>query len=73
MSPPLPLVTARVVIKAIERRGFVQKNRRGSHIVFKHSDGRRTTVIDHGSKPVDRSVLKKIMRDTGISVEDLEA
>ncbi len=71
MSPRLPLVTARVVIKAIEKKGFVFKNQRGSHMVYKHPDGRRTTIIDHGSKPMDRSVLKRIIRDTGITIEDL--
>ncbi|NQU06435.1 MAG: type II toxin-antitoxin system HicA family toxin [Calditrichaeota bacterium] len=72
MSPKLPFVPARVVIKAIERKGFVFKRQRGSHKVYKHPDGRRTTVIEHGSKPLDRSVLRRIMRDTEIRIEDLK-
>ncbi len=72
MTPKLLLVPARVVIKAVERKGFIFKRQRGSHKVYKHKDGRRTTVPDHGNKPLDRSVLKRIMRDTGITNEDLK-
>ena len=72
MTPKLLLVPARVVIKAVERKGFIFKRQRGSHKVYKHTDGRRTTVPDHGNKPLDRSVLKRIMRDTGITNRDLK-
>ena len=72
MSPKLPLVTARVVIKVIERKGFIFKRQRGSHKVYKHPDGRRTTVIEHGSEPLDRSVLRRIIRDADITIEDLK-
>ena len=71
MTPKLPIVTAKIVIKAVERKGFIFKNQRGSHKVYKHPDGRRTTIIEHGNTPLDRSVLKRIIRDTGISVDDL--
>jgi predicted RNA binding protein YcfA (HicA-like mRNA interferase family) len=71
LTPPLPLVQARVVIKAVERKGFRLKNRRGSHCVYKHADGRRTTIVDHGSKLVDRSILKRVIADTGITLEDI--
>jgi predicted RNA binding protein YcfA (HicA-like mRNA interferase family) len=68
----LPQVSAKAVIRAIELKGFRFKNRRGNHIVYKNPDGRRTTVIDQGNKPLDRSVLKWIIKDTGISPEDLK-
>ena len=71
MTPELPLVSAQVVIKAIERKGFIFKNQRGSHKVYKHPDGHRTTIPDHGNKPLDRSVLRRIIRDTNITVDDL--
>ena len=72
MTLKLPQVPARKLVKAIERKEFKFKNQMRSHKVFKHPDGRRTTVIDHGNTPVNKSVLKRIMRDTGIEVEDLK-
>ncbi|MBC8466055.1 hypothetical protein H8D57_03420 [bacterium] len=36
-----------------------------------HPDGRRTTIIEHGSTPLNRSVLKRIMHDAGITIGDL--
>jgi predicted RNA binding protein YcfA (HicA-like mRNA interferase family) len=41
----------------------------GSHLVLKHSDGRRTTVPVH-SKDIPKGTLLAIIKDAKISKED---
>jgi predicted RNA binding protein YcfA (HicA-like mRNA interferase family) len=40
-------LTAREIITALIRDGFVLHNRRGSHQRYRHADGRRVTVTFH--------------------------
>lgn len=40
-------LTAREVINALIRDGFVPHNQRGSHQRYRHADGRRVTVTFH--------------------------
>ena len=40
-------LTAREIIDALNRDGFVFYNQRGSHQRYRHADGRRVTVTFH--------------------------
>jgi len=40
-------LTARGLIKALERDGFYRKRQRGSHHRYAHADGRKVTVTFH--------------------------
>jgi predicted RNA binding protein YcfA (HicA-like mRNA interferase family) len=40
-------LTAREIINALTRDGFVFYNQRGSHQRYRHADGRRVTVTFH--------------------------
>jgi predicted RNA binding protein YcfA (HicA-like mRNA interferase family) len=40
-------LTARQIINALTRDGFVFYNQRGSHQRYRHTDGRRVTVTFH--------------------------
>jgi predicted RNA binding protein YcfA (HicA-like mRNA interferase family) len=71
MSPRLPALTARQVLAVLHRHGFVQVRQSGSHIVLKHPDGRRTTVPLHRGRNLGRGLLRQIMRDAQLDVEDL--
>ena len=42
-------LTARQIIRALRRDGFVLLRQRGSHQRYSHSDGRRVTVTYHRS------------------------
>lgn len=67
--PKLPVIKDRQFIKAIKMLGFVEHQERGtSHLVFKHPDGRRTTVARHQGKDIPRGTLRAIIRDLNISI-----
>ena len=69
----IPILKPDQLIRAIEKLGFnrTRKSRSG-HLRYCHPDGRRTTVPVHKGKTISRGLLRKIMRDVDISVEELK-
>jgi len=70
--PKLPRITARDIIAVLERAGFTLARQSGSHKIYKNAAGKRATVPYHASKTLHPKVLKSILRDANLSVEDLE-
>jgi predicted RNA binding protein YcfA (HicA-like mRNA interferase family) len=64
----LPLLSGRQVRAALGRLGFVEIDRRGSHVKMEHRDGRRIVFPFHHE--VDRYTLKGALRDADIRIED---
>lgn len=69
--PELPRMTAKEIIAVLERRGFFLARQSGSHRIYKNSEGRRTTVPYHARKTLHPKVLKSILRDADIPIEEL--
>ena len=72
MSEKLPRVTASEIIKVLEKRGFVLARQSGSHKIYKNAEGRRATVSFHSAKILHPKVLKSIMNEADLSLEDLK-
>lgn len=66
----LPSLTGPEVGEVLVLFGFEEVRRRGSHARFRHDDGRVTTVPMHTGDIVGRGLLRKILRDAGLSRED---
>lgn len=64
----LPLLSGRDVLKALERLGFAEIHRKGSHVKMKHADGR--IIVFPFQDEVDRYTLKGALRDASIEIED---
>jgi predicted RNA binding protein YcfA (HicA-like mRNA interferase family) len=64
----LPLLSGRQVLAALQRLGFVEIHRRGSHVKMEHADGRRIVFPCHDE--VDRYTLKGALRDATVSEEE---
>ena len=64
----LPLLSGRQVHAALERLGFVEIHRKGSHVKMEHPDGRRIVFPYHDE--VDRYTLKGALRDATVPVEE---
>lgn len=60
------------VVRVLERLGFQRIRQSGSHAVFRHPDGRWTTVPIHPGRDVARGTLHKILRDAGVTQEEFE-
>ena len=57
-----PTLSFRDLIKRVTKLGFKKVRQKGSHIRFVHSDGRKTTIPDHGNKDVPHGLFIKIVR-----------
>lgn len=68
--PKLPVIRHQQLIRVLKKLGFLEHPERGSsHLVFKHPDGRITTVARHaGDFP--RGTLRGILHDIIISPEE---
>ena len=66
----MPMLKSRDVIKVLEKLEFVELRKKGSHIFFKHKDGRATIVPKHGGEDIGRGLLRQILREINISPED---
>lgn len=68
----LPILKPEELIKALEKMGFFcSRKSKGSHFRYRHRDGRKTTVLVHKGKDIGRGLLRKILRDVEISVQEL--
>ena len=71
MTGPLPVVSGRKAIKALQRAGFVIDRIVGSHYVLADPNDptRAVTVPYHGSKDLKPGTLRSIIRQSGLTVE----
>ncbi len=71
MSPKLPRVGCRQLVRALKRAGFEELRQRGSHLHLRRaSDGKRVTVPVHQGRTVPVGTLRAILRDADIGVEE---
>jgi predicted RNA binding protein YcfA (HicA-like mRNA interferase family) len=67
----LPVLRAREVCSILEGLGFVFVRQRGSHMQYRHPDGRGTTVPNHPGRDISPILLRQIARDIGMTAEQL--
>ncbi|HEY1254822.1 MAG TPA: type II toxin-antitoxin system HicA family toxin [Terracidiphilus sp.] len=67
----LPRLKGRELVRALESMGFTVDRTRGSHLFIKHADGRATTVPIHSGETIGPGLLRAILRDVEISVDEL--
>ncbi len=67
----VPVLPPQEVIRLLRALGFEEVRQRGSHKQFRHADGRATTVPFHKGRDIAPSLLRKIARDIGVTVEQL--
>jgi predicted RNA binding protein YcfA (HicA-like mRNA interferase family) len=71
--PKVPVLKPREVVAILLALGFTCVRQRGSHMQFRHPDGRGTTVPDHAGRDISPSLLRKIARDIGMTAEEFVA
>lgn len=67
----LPRVKGREIVRALEKVGFVTQRTRGSHVFIKHPDGRATVVPIHAGETIGPGLLRAILRDVELSIDEL--
>ncbi len=65
----LPVLKPREVCRILESLGFSMVRQRGSHVQYRHTDGRGTTVPNHAGRNISPILLRQIARDIGMTAE----
>ena len=68
--PKLPVISGPEAVKALQRAGFVVRRQSGSHVVL--TSGERTISVPvHGGRDLKPGTLRSIIRDAGLTADDL--
>ena len=69
----LPMLSAREVIKILNKIDFRFIRQEGSHMFFEHPDGRTTIIPNHPGRDIGRGLLNKIIKhDMKLARDDFE-
>jgi len=66
----VPVLKPNKVVSILEGLGFLEVRQKGSHKQFHHPDGRGTTVPFHAGRDISPILLKKIVKDIRLTVEE---
>lgn len=67
----VPVLKPREVSRMLKSLGFQEVRRKGSHVQFRHADGRGTTLPFHKGRDVSPILLRKIATDIGLTVDEI--
>lgn len=66
----LRIIDARKMEKLLFRLGFERVRQKGSHVFYRHLDGRTTSVPHHPGRDLARPLIKEILRETELNIEE---
>ena len=66
----LRIVDASAIEKLLFRLGFARVRQRGSHVFYRHPDGRTTTVPHHGGRDLARPLIREILREIELTPQE---
>ena len=65
--PRLVPVDARVMERVLQNLGFARVRQKGSHVFYRHADGRTTTVPHHKRRDLAVPLVRAILADIQLS------
>ncbi len=72
--PALPRITGREVVRTLGKLGWVTVVQKGSHAQVKHPmRGGRVTVPLHAGETIGPGLLRSILAQAGVTVEEFRA
>lgn len=66
----LPIVSYRKMHELLTSLGFEIVRQKGSHVRYRHPDGRVCTVPNHGAQALVRPLIRAILRDIEVTPDD---
>lgn len=70
--PKLPVLNSKKLIKILEKLGFRLDHKTGSHFIFYDSKNKRRAVVPFHTKDLPKGTILSILRQAGITKEELE-
>lgn len=68
LAPIKPLKLIKILISL----GFLNIRQKGSHMFFRHPDGRSTVVPFHKGEDIGKGLLRKILQDIELTLDEFE-
>jgi len=68
----LVLISGKKMCKLVEKFGFEKVHQKGSHVRYKHPDGRVTTVAVHGNEDIGRGLLREMLKQIKLSRKEYD-
>lgn len=65
----LPIVDARMFERILLKWGFQVVRQKGSHVFYRHQDGRYTTLPHHKGQDISRPLIRKILNEIQMTPE----
>ncbi len=66
----IPIVDFKTMEKVLLSLGFQTVRQKGSHVFYRHPNGRTTTVPNHSGRDLARPLIKEILREIEITPEE---
>lgn len=63
----LPIVNFMTMEKVLLQLGFKISRSKGSHVFYRHPDGRTTTLPNHPGRDLSRPLIREILREIKLS------
>lgn len=70
MSPKLPVLKPKEIIRALEKLGYRQHRQTGSHLIMVKDGSSVQPVIPVHSRDLKKGTLRSIIRQVGYTVEE---
>jgi predicted RNA binding protein YcfA (HicA-like mRNA interferase family) len=65
----LPIVSFREMDALLLRLGFERVRQKGSHVFYRHPDGRTTTLPNHPGRDLARPLLREVLREIELNLD----
>ena len=70
MSTHLPITNSKNFEKLLLQLGFEIKRQKGSHVFYRHPDGRYTTLPHHKGRDLSKPLIRQILREIQLTPEE---
>ena len=68
----LPVLDYKTLDRVLRSLGFTPVRQKGSHVFYRHADGRTTTAPNHGGRDLARPLLREILKDIELTPDGLQ-
>ncbi len=66
----IPVLKPKEVVSILAKLGFKEVRQKGSHKMFRHADGRITTVPFHAGRDISPILLRQIANDIELTIDE---
>ena len=66
-----PVISGKKLLPLLKKKGFVSVRQKGSHVFVRNNKNKGTVVPVHGNEDLGKGLLKSILDDLDLNIEDL--